>query len=133
MVCTTANRDPLDSVHLAALQPAPERGLQLVAGGEQRGAAKDVQPQPGPRHGDHQSPHIPQMPDSPRAHEAQQHILVLLSLVLVHGGDLPNRWQSAVSVFVCNEWCQVQQYILVLQPLAPGRHSRQWGDMRDLR
>ena len=66
----------------------PERGLQLVAGGEQRGAAEDVQPQPRTRHGDDQPPHVPEMPDSPRAHEAQQHVLILLPLVLVHRRDL---------------------------------------------
>ena len=43
-------------------------------------------------------PHIPEMPHRPCAYEAQQHVLVLLPLVLVHRRDLRGPSAQPVSV-----------------------------------
>lgn len=66
------------------LEEVGQGGLQLIAVGKERLAAKDIEAQARATHGHHQPPHIPDVPHRPRPHQGQQDVVVLLPLVLVH-------------------------------------------------
>ena len=61
-----------------------EGGLQLVAVGEQRQAAENIEAQAGTAHGYDEATNVSQVADRACTDEREQDVVVLLALVLVH-------------------------------------------------
>lgn len=78
------------------LEELLERRLHLVALLEELLAAEDVQPEARARHGDDEAADVAEVAHDPRAHEREQHVVVLLPLELVHRRHLRRRPEQRV-------------------------------------
>ena len=85
----------LAAVHLAwhnleqigPLSELPKYRRQLEAAIEERATADDVEAETRATHGDNEAANVAQMADHPRSHEREDHIIVLLALILVDRRD----------------------------------------------
>jgi len=75
--------------------------LQFQAVLEQRNASKDVETKTCTTHGHNQTANIAQMTHSLGAHQRDEYVIILLTLILVNGGNLVRPTNERIVAAAC--------------------------------